>query len=99
MANKRTITRLVFDDAQLLAGISLGEDFAGRTVKSISFRKDTHTTTGSSGCPCYVVAFVNDTVQAVIPRESVKYVLTDKTEAVAEEDGSPVPELPDGEEE
>lgn len=95
MANKRLITQLERNDG---ADINLGEEFGQRTVKSISFRKETHTTTGSAGCPCYVITFVNDTVQMVIPRESTRFVLTDKTTQVAEENGAPVPGLPDDEE-
>ena len=93
---KRLITQLTFKSGGEMA---LGEEHANRTVKSISFRKDTHTTTGSAGCPCYVVTFVNNTVQMVIPRDSVRHVLTDKTVPAAEEDGAHVPELPDDEEE
>jgi acylphosphatase len=95
MANKRLITELVFKtNADGLSSITVDEEIVGGRVKAISFRKETHTTTGSAGCPCYVATFVNSTVQMVIPRESVKFVLTDENKH-AVEDGAEVPDLPE----
>lgn len=93
--NKRLITELVFKtNGGDLSSVTLGEEVIGARVQSISFRKDTHTTHGSAGCPCYVVTFVDSKVQMVVPREAVKFVLTDENNAPVE-DGANVPDLPE----
>ena len=91
MANKRLITKLSFVHGDV---INLGDELENHHVKSISFRKDTHTTTGSAGCPCYVLTFTNTKVQMIIPRENVKYVLTDENHQAAD-DGAEIPDLPE----
>jgi len=88
---KRLITKLSFTHGDV---INLGDEYDGHKVESISFRKDTHTTTGSAGCPCYVVKLLNTKVQLVVPRENIKYVMTD-VNGHAVEDGAEVPELPE----
>jgi hypothetical protein len=92
MAKKRLITQLKFRDQN---EFNLGDELFGRIVDSISFRDRTHQTTGSAGRPCYVAKFVDSTVQMVVPREAIKWVLTDEAEPAAQEDGAVIPDLPE----
>lgn len=90
--DKREITRLMLHGKDWVVP---GQEFMGRAVKKISFRKETHKTTGSSGCPCYVVTFEEDKAQVVIPQASALFVLTEETQPAAAEDGAEVPDLPE----
>jgi len=94
---KKVITRLVLRDGHQTLDVG-NEDADYGVVELISFRGDRHQTTGASYINCYVVKFVNSTVELVVPIQSVLFVVTDVKPPEHDEDVGNVPELPDGEE-
>lgn len=76
--------------------ISLGdENIGGKRVEAITFRGDRHKTTGASYVHIYIVKFINDTVEMLVPFHSVSYALTDVKPPENDEDVGNVPDLPD----
>lgn len=73
----------------------IGEEVHGSRVGAISFRKDIHKTVGHSGMPCYVIRYVNSTVQTVVPHHDMAEYDTDVYDRQADEDVGSVPELPE----
>lgn len=91
----RKITELLTKTGQRYV---VGEERNNARVEAISFRKDIHKTIGHSGMPCYIVRYVNSTVQTVIPHHAMMEFATDIGNQTDEDIGS-VPELPERPEE
>lgn len=88
---QRKITGLLTEVGQHYV---LGQEGPTGCVETISFRRDIHKTTGHSGMPCYVIRYVNSTVQTVVPHHAVAEYTTDINRQVDEDIGN-VPELPE----
>jgi len=96
MSRVITTIKLKSEHNQEGALLIIGAECDYGRVAKLSFRNDDHKTTGSVRTPCYVVTLVNSSVQMVIPRENVRYVLTDEApDAPADENIANIPQLPD----
>lgn len=87
MSEQRKITAIEKLDGFVY---TVGEE----NVEAISFRKHKHKTFGHSGLPCYVVRYVDNDEQTIIPLHSMAEYTT-VLEKIVDEDVGNAPKPPE----